>query len=443
MALFTPAESTTAYLKMGLLGFQGSGKTKTATKVAIGLVQHLRKLAVPEGDKPVFFLDTETGSDWVMPDFEAAGIPLAVSKTRAFSDLVEGVKVAQRQASVLLIDSASHFWTELCQAYAHRKAKSFNRANYRLGISDWAYLKGEDGWGKFATLFVNSSLHIILAGRAGYEFDMDVDDEGNKELLKTGVKMKAEGEFGYEPSLLVYMELRQKLKGRKVAEQWRDATVLKDRAAVIDGKVFRDPGFADFLPHVERLALGGRQLGIDQSRVTKDLVLPDSFDNRSTQRKIVLDEIESLIVIHHPGQAAADKKAKAELLRTHFRAFWKEMESVMPLDRLRAGYDTLHLALEGKHSRYCPARFAETSTSGQPAVSQRSTHPTPEMTDELPEHPAPGLDDGIPPFLRRTAQPPKDASTLRQAGVRAPELAPCDPDKPFNQAEYVAALAAE
>jgi hypothetical protein len=43
----------------------------------------------------VFFLDTETGSDWVKPQFEVAGIPLFTAKTRAFKDLRAAVKEAR------------------------------------------------------------------------------------------------------------------------------------------------------------------------------------------------------------------------------------------------------------------------------------------------------------------------------------------------------------
>jgi hypothetical protein len=374
LSLFTEAENTSAHLKMGILGFQGSGKTKTATKTAIGLVRHMKKLGIPAADKPVYFLDTETGSDWVLPDVKEAGIPIRTAKTRAFSDLVGSVSVAERDGCILLIDSVTHFWKELCESYCRNKAQALKKSVYRLQINDWTYLKGEHGWGKFSDLYVNSGVHIILCGRAGYEFNMDEDDEGHKELQKTGVKMKAEGEFGYEPSLLVYMEMHQKMKGKTVERQWRTATVLKDRAALIDGQSFDDPGFEAFLPHIERLNLGGKQFGVDTLRTSTAMIPVEPRDNRSIQRQIVLDEIESLLTSHHPGSAAAEKKKRIDLLFTHFEAFWVEIEKVMPLERLRKGYDTMHFSLTGKHSRYHvePAKpIAE------------------DLNDELPDHSAP------------------------------------------------------
>jgi hypothetical protein len=43
MALFKKSENTSAYLKMGIMGFAGAGKTHTATLTAIGLINHMRE----------------------------------------------------------------------------------------------------------------------------------------------------------------------------------------------------------------------------------------------------------------------------------------------------------------------------------------------------------------------------------------------------------------
>jgi hypothetical protein len=350
--LFKPAAVTSAYLKMGLLGFQGSGKTKTATKTAIGLIAFMKQRGIAGADKPAYFLDTETGSDWVLPDFKAAGIPVAQAKTRAFADLLAAVTEAEAKGSALIIDSVTHFWKELTESYARRKAADLKRPLYRLQLHDWGYLKGEQGWGRFADLFVNANLHIILCGRAGYEFDLTLDDEGHKQLEKTGIKMKAESDFGYEPSLLVYMERHQQLEGAKVVRVWREGVVLKDRAGLIDGATFEDPGFDDFRPHIERLNLGGRQLGVDTTRTSEHTIATDKKDWQPVQRRIVIDEIQTLLTLHYPSTGAEDRKNKLKAILAHFDATWTEIEEVMPLGQLRAGYDRLHRALEGQPSRY-------------------------------------------------------------------------------------------
>jgi hypothetical protein len=141
---------------------------------------------------------------------------------------------------------------------------------------------------------------------------------------------------------------------------------------LLDGEQIDNPDFKDFLPHVERLNLGGDHIGVDTDGDSQHILRTEKRDWQPVQRKIALGEIEEILVRHYPGQAAADKKTKAELLRTHFEACWAEIESVMPLERLRQGYDTLHFTLEGEHSRYHQA----ISTSAQPAQA---------MNDEIPE----------------------------------------------------------
>jgi hypothetical protein len=209
------------------------------------------------------------------------------------------------------------------------------------GQPDWGFLKGEDGWGRFTNLFVNSKPHIVMCGRAAFEHDFFEDDDGRKQLEKTDVRMAAEKEAAYETTLSVLMERHTDMETEKA---YRTATILKDRGSVIDGQVFRDPTFEDFLPHVRLLNLGGKHVGVDVSRNSSALIPASARDNNALQRRIVLDEIESLLVVHHPGTSGADKKRKLELLRQHFQASWTEIESLMPLDRLRAGYDALHVS---------------------------------------------------------------------------------------------------
>lgn len=343
MTLFKPATNSQAYLKAGFMGFAGSGKTTTATYLAIGLVQHMRERNMAVGGLPIMFLDTETGADWVQPEIEGAGIKLMTAKTRAFKDLMEAVNEAEKGASVLLIDSISHFWTELTETYQKQKKRN------RLEFSDWAYLKGQ--WRRFTDRYVNSQLHIIMCGRAGYEYDHFTDEAGKKQIEKSGIKMRAEGETTFEPSLLVLMERNQDMTSHKVS---RVAHVMKDRSRTIDGKDFANPTFKHFLPHVEFLNLGGEHVGVDIDRTSADLIPDDpGRDTNRVRRQIVLEEIEALLVKHYPSQTAADKKAKAGLIQDYFdTTSWTEISELMPLHTLQANYDALHRTLENEASHY-------------------------------------------------------------------------------------------
>lgn len=343
MALFTPATNSSAFLKAGFMGLAGSGKTHTAASVAVGLIQYLRDRGIEYADKPVFFLDTETGSDYVKPMFDRAGVPLMQAKTRAFADLVPAVLEAERNGSMLLIDSITHFWTEFTESYARKR-------NRRRGLEfqDWSYLKME--WRRFTDIYVNSSLHIIMCGRMGYEYDFFQNEEnGKKELEKTGVKMKAETETGYEPSILVLMERQMEFESKR---QIRRAYILKERFNVIDGAEFVNPTFANFLPHIELLNLGGAHCGIDSSR-TSDGIIPSAESSkdwkyREEQRAIFLEKVQALFTEHGvSGRSDAGKARVIELLKKHFHTTsWREVES-FSLQQIKDGFDSLHLELNG------------------------------------------------------------------------------------------------
>ncbi len=131
MSIFHKAENTQAKLKAGFMGFQGSGKTHTSTLIMIGLVARMKELGLELGDKPVFFLDSETGSDWVTPMFEGVGIELFVSKSQRFADLEPAIKEATQNGAGLIIDSATHYWRDLCESYQAKKAKRIGRSTTR------------------------------------------------------------------------------------------------------------------------------------------------------------------------------------------------------------------------------------------------------------------------------------------------------------------------
>lgn len=345
MTLFRPATNQSAYLKAGILGFQGSGKTYTAVQIAIGLHRYIKST------KPIGFLDTETGSDWALPVFAKAGIELQVAKTKAFKDLVAGIPEAEKSCDILIVDSVSHFWTELMEAYkrSHRIPP-----DGRIPFHHWMPIKME--WGKFSEEFVNSRLHIIVCGRAGWEYDYEEDEEGKKDLIKTGTKMRAEGEFGYEPSLLIEMErvretatLEGKPVGKIGAKVIHLAHVIKDRnmdaAASLDGKCFENPTFEEFLPHVRGLALGGEQLGVDTTRRSDDY-LASPTESRAEMhrlRQVALEEIEETMKTIWPGGTGGDKVVKNKVADILFGTkSWTQIQG-LPLEKLTAAAKTLRI----------------------------------------------------------------------------------------------------
>lgn len=331
MGIFRQAHNQSAYLKAGLLGFQGSGKTYTAVEIALGLHKHVAS------KRPIMFLDSETGSDWAIPRFEDAKVELLVAKTRAFSDLLAGVAEAEKEAEVLIIDSVSHFWKEMIEAY-----KKAHNIGPRMAFHHWAVLKPE--WQRFSDAYVNSRLHCIVCGRAGWEWGHEEDEEGNKELRKLGTKMKVEGEFGFEPSLLLELE---RVKGGGIGDPiLHRCYVIKDRrmdAKTMDGQSIDNPTFASFLPHVECLNLGGEHFGVDTTTSSEDIfaVKGESYTSQRRRSAILIEEINGELETRYPGTGKAEKMAKAAIKKALLGTYSDTaIESYLP-DRLEDALDKI------------------------------------------------------------------------------------------------------
>jgi hypothetical protein len=394
---FKPATEAPSFLKMGIYGDPGSGKTYTASQIAAGLARRI-------GNAPVLFLDTEGGSVWVRPIFEKAGVPFLVNRSRAYKDAKAAVAEAERLGGILIIDSITHFWEEIREAYLKAKRERTRNPNARLELPDWNHIKPE--WGRFTALFLNSQCHIVLCGRGAsvYEFIDREDDPTKKDMIASGTRMAAEKGLGYEPSLLIEMAQKQTTAAGKRKSITRIATVLKDRSDVLDGQRFEDPGFEDFLPHIEYLNVGGGTsrtgyVAFDESRTSEGMFPTEGAgrDAYAARRLVVLDDTKDLLLKHIPGQTQADKVRKMELMRRHFGCGWVEAEELAPLERLKAGYARLKAELE-------PAT--------QPVAQPMSEIVGDEIPHMEPKTPAAGAAESAKPAPAPTAAPAAPASGL-------------------------------
>jgi hypothetical protein len=341
---FKPAKAQNAYLKAGILGFAGSGKTYTASLIAMGLHKYIGS------KKPVTFMDTETGSDYRIKDFEKNKIELLVSKSRSFAEMLNLIDEAEQISDIMIIDSISAVWFDFMESFKKKKGRRF------IQFQDWGILKPTWRLEFTDPRYLNSKLHIIICGRAGYEYEYDKDEEGRKELHKTGTKMKAETEFGYEPSLLLEMEAVKEEnpngKGKNIKHY---CTVLKDRADILDGRVFIDPSFEDLRPAIDALNLGGEQMGINLEKDSQEVFDEDGHSDWSREQKertIYLDKIKEEISTTIPGQSANDKKRKKELIDKVFGTkSWVELterEKQYTSEVLKKGYEEIKKEFEEK-----------------------------------------------------------------------------------------------
>jgi hypothetical protein len=329
MGLLKPAANQTAAAKLGLYGEAGSGKTRTATEIALGLA----KLT----GVPIAFFDTEGGSDFMVKLCKVAGVELLVAKARAFADLMAFMKEARAANAVAIVDSISHTWDDLRESYERKlKRKS------GLEIWDWGIIK--PAWREFTTEFLTSPIHVIVCGRAASIYEQVYNaDRGKTEVQVVGTKMKTEKETAYEPSLLIEME-RVERRGEPGYDHV--AHVQKDRSDVMDGQSFPNPTFETFLPFFEQLNLGGEHKPTDATRTSDHMFdTPDNAIERKHQVEITLEKIKDAFVLADIGAASKDdKKRMKELLFQSFgTTAWSEIEG-MRLEALKDG-----LALLRRH----------------------------------------------------------------------------------------------
>lgn len=326
-SFFTAIGNTKPYFKAAFEGEPGTGKSWSAALVAIGL--H-KKIA---STKPIVLIDTEKASKFLVPLFKEHGIEAVVRETHSLADLVTAMKLCtDGYSDIVVIDSITHIWMDFQEAYKRK----LNRQTFQ--IQDWMAIKSD--WNRnFSIPMVQSPLHIIATGRVSDRMEQEVDEDGRKEFTKTGVKMQAEKNAAYEFDVLVLME-RHELITRKNREVWRQATVLKGRGNLLDGKVFKNPTYEDFAPAIEavikdpvsaRFSPAGRDAG--------ELIRTEE-DKRKwvLERKRWLEEIEGYLVSIWPSTGAQEKKNKTDALEYAFQTrSWSAIESMRP-DVLEDGF---------------------------------------------------------------------------------------------------------
>ncbi len=330
---FTPIANTKPYFKAAFEGFAGSGKTFTSALIAIGLHKRLGS------KKPVVIFDTEKASKFLKPLFAKNNVEAVVKESRSLADLKETFRLMEEGVSdILIIDSITHVWENFLEAYKEAPMKVGRAKKTRLEFQDWGIIK--PAWKKeFSEPFVNGSFNIIMTGRAGFEYENEVNEEtGKREIFKSGVKMKVEGETAYEPDILVYMEqIEEVLQDKK--EVYNQATVLKDRADLIQGKTFKNPSYEVFAPVVDAMLDNPVKRETPAERDASELIrTEDEKAEYKLRKKIILEEIEGYIVSVWPGMDAASKKLKSDAVYYAFETrSWAAIEAMNP-ESLDAGY---------------------------------------------------------------------------------------------------------
>jgi hypothetical protein len=142
-------------------------------------------------------------------------------ETRSLTDVLTGVRTIDPATHCgVVFDSITHLWEAAQAAFTGKRTSQGG-----IPIEAWGRIKRP--YKDLIAWILATPLHVIICGRQGNEFD--TGDDGK--MVKTGVKMKAEGETAYEPDVLLRME-PEKEKG--VSRLW--ALGEKDRTGVLAGR---------------------------------------------------------------------------------------------------------------------------------------------------------------------------------------------------------------
>jgi len=334
---FTAIGNTKPFFKAAFEGEPGTGKSWSAALVAIGLHKKIGS------KKPVVLIDTEKAAKFLVPLFEEHGIEAMVRETHSLADLVTAMKLcSEGYSDIMVIDSITHIWMDFQEAYKRK----LNRQNFQ--IQDWMAIKSD--WNRnFSIPLVQSPIHIIATGRVSDRMEQEVDEDGRKEFTKTGVKMQAEKNAAYEFDVLVLME-RHELIQRNKREVWRQATVLKGRGNLLDGKVFKNPTYEDFAPAVEAVIKNPSEARFSPIERDAGELIRTEEDKRKwvLERKRWLEEIEGYLVSVWPSTGAQEKKNKTDALEYAFQTrSWSAIEAMRP-DVLEDGYTRIQEFVQKK-----------------------------------------------------------------------------------------------
>lgn len=280
MGKFTKAQPKQAKFKLAIYGKQGSGKTFTALLFAEGL-------AALEG-KRIAYIDTESGTDFYAQDINEREVhPHAFDFdrliTRSITEALEAVQDIDTDVyGVVVIDSITHLWEATMNAYTGKRM-----SNGGIPIQGWGPLKKP--YKALMTAFLNGNFHAIICGREGIV--MEEDDEG--EAKAVGTKIKAEGETGYEPHILIRMKPEwQPDKTTRIA-----AFFEKDRTGIYSNKTVYEPDFSTIHPVLKYLGASSQQRfeSPDETAARDADKLAEAAEQAESEKRTLFETIRDAI----------------------------------------------------------------------------------------------------------------------------------------------------
>lgn len=283
---FTKATAKREYMKMGLYGKTGSGKSLTTLLMA-------EELAKMEG-KRVAYIDTEKGTAFYIREVperkvHPAAFDIDTLETKSMFDALEAVEgLDPALHGVVVVDSITALWEAAKATY---QGKLTSKGG--IPVQAWSAIKKP--YKRLISLLMDGAYHVFICGREGVAMEDDAD--GNAVVV--GSKMKSEGETPYEPHILI----------RMIPEREEDGThrirafFEKDRSGIMTGKTFDWPNFQTIEPAVRVLVGTGASIALG---TPEEIAARDAAAEEAAAERAKTEQAELYSAIRTALQTAKD-----------------------------------------------------------------------------------------------------------------------------------------
>ena len=322
---FQKPHSVKAALKIGLYGPAGSGKTFSSLLIAEGLARN--------AGKRVAFCDTEQGTAFYALEVSARRVhPQAfdfdVLHTKSITEVLAAIRnLDPAQYGVIVIDSISHLWDSCKNAFNGKPTRQGG-----IPLHAWGSVKRP--YKELLHLLLSTPIHVLICGRQAVDYGAD---ETSGELKNQGFRMRAEGETGYEPDVLLRLE-SHKAGPKQPAVTL--AHVEKDRTGILAGKTIEWPNF----DNVAKSLLG--LLGATQTALPTDdevgLMDAETLDREEGERaKRSHELVDTYVTRFRDATVIADLQQIGKTLTPNVKAQFTPPD----LERVRRAYGSRQLQL--------------------------------------------------------------------------------------------------
>jgi len=288
MSPFRKAKSQQAFLKAGVYGKSGSGKTYTSLLIAEGLAKHC--------GKRIAFIDTEHGSDFYAQDIKErthhpAAFDFDAMYSKSIIDVLDSVKnLDENVYGILVLDSITHIWEAAKNAYTGRLM-----SNGQIPMHAWGEIKKP--YKELISIMIDCNYHVLFCGRLG----MDYQEGDDGELKSVGTKMKAEGETAYEPHILIRMESVKMKNNTSIPT----AYIEKDRTGILGGQKFPMPTFETLIKPL-LVVFGNEQAKMESEEETsekdKEAIVKKKMEKKTASHDILEEYTSKIKLIKDPKE---------------------------------------------------------------------------------------------------------------------------------------------